>query len=352
VSRYTPTVDLLIQANTLSLLLYGATLVLRGTLSVGDLVAFSGLLTQFSTHVTNMSTIVNTLQESLIGARRVFEVLDAKTEIMNPAQPRVVARSSGHVRFEAVTFGYDPKRAALSGIDLEVKPGELVALFGAAGAGKSTLLSMIPRFYDPDRGRVLVDGIDVRELDLNALRRTISVVFQETFLFSNTVAANIAFGHPEASRAQIEHVARVACAHEFIERLPDGYDTLLGERATNLSGGQRQRLAIARALLIDPRILLLDDPTAALDAHTTREILTSLKAAGAGRTTFLVTHRPLLLKQADRVIVLHGGRVVQQGTPFLLATQSGPYRDALQLHAHDDEPPTSRQPMAAQDSAV
>jgi ABC-type multidrug transport system fused ATPase/permease subunit len=352
VSRYTPSVDLLIHANTLSLLLYGGTLVVRGRLSVGDLVAFGALLQQFSTHVTNLSTIVNTLQESLIGARRVFEVLDAETEIVSPPQPCPLARVTGQVRFENVTFGYAPGRAAVSGIDFSVQPGQCIALFGAAGAGKSTLLSLIPRFYDPDQGRVLLDGVDVRELDLNTLRRAVAVVFQETFLFSHSVAANIAFGHPEASRAQIERAARIACAHDFIEALPAGYDTLLGERASNLSGGQRQRLAIARALLTDPPILLLDDPTAALDAHTTREILTSLKAAGAGRTTFLVTHRPLLLKQADRVLVLAHGRVLQQGTPFELSQLPGPYRDALRLHAHDEPPRLPAARTARQDTTL
>jgi ATP-binding cassette subfamily B protein len=334
VSRYTPTVDLLVQTNLVSLLLYGGVLVVRGRLTLGDLVVFAGLLQQFSTYVTSMSTIVNTLQESLIGARRVFEVLDAPTEIISPSQPHAIERVRGHIRFDDVTFGYGSNAPALRGVSFEAHPGECIALYGAAGAGKSTLLSLIPRFYDPDRGAVSVDGIDVRSLDLDLLRRSTAVVFQETFLFSHTVAANIAFGHPRATAAQIEQAARLACAHEFIEHLPHGYDTVLGELATQLSGGQRQRLAIARALLTDPTILLLDDATAALDTETTREILGSLRTAAIGRTTLMVTHHPALLRLADRILVLDRGRIVQSGTHLELSAVSGPYRELLRIHDH------------------
>jgi ATP-binding cassette subfamily B protein len=336
VSRYTPTVDLLIHTNLVSLLLYGGLLVVRRELSLGDLVVFAGLLQQLSTHVTNMATIVNTLQESLIGAGRVFEVLDADTEVSSLREPTALPRLRGHVRFEDVGFAYDAAHHALKKLSFEARPGECVAIYGAAGAGKTTLLSLIPRFYDPTHGAVYVDGVDVRTLDLELLRRSTAVVFQETFLFSHTVGANIAFGHPEASRAQIERAARLAAAHEFIERLPEGYDTVLGELATSLSGGQRQRLAIARALLTEPRILLLDDPTAALDAETTQEILESLRTAAVGRTTFMVTHRPALLQQADRILVLAHGQLVQQGTHTELCTRPGPYREALCLIAHEE----------------
>jgi ATP-binding cassette subfamily B protein len=329
VSWFTPSIDLLTQLNVAALLLYGGLLVTDERLTVGELIVFAGLLAQFTTHVSTMSTIMNTLQESLIGARRVFEVLDAPIDVEAPRLPQALARYAGHIKFENVSFGYTRGRDALTQIDLEVRPGECVALFGAAGAGKSSLLSLVPRFYDVTEGRVSVDGVDVREHDLSVLRRQTAFVFQETFLFSNTVAANIAFGHPEASRAQIERAARQAAAHEFILGLPKGYDTMLGEYAVNLSGGQRQRLAIARALLTCPRMLLLDDPTAALDAETTLQILASLRSAAEGRTTLLVTHRPQLLKQADRVVVLAHGRIVQQGTHVELLRVDGPYRRAL-----------------------
>lgn len=329
-SRFSATIDVLTHLNVATLLAYGGLSVVRGTLSVGELVVFAGLLQQFSTHVTTMSTIVNTLQESLIGARRVFEVLDTETEVVSPARPTPHEHFVGHVRFERVCFGYG-ERPSLTQIDLEAQPGECIALFGAAGAGKSTLLSLIPRFYDVESGRVLVDGIDVRELSLASLRKHTAFVFQETFLFSNTIAANIAFGHPQASPAQIEQAARLARAHDFIVALPHGYDTLLGELATNLSGGQRQRIAIARALLSDPRILLLDDPTAALDAETTREFLETLETAARGRTTFIATHRPQLLERVDRILVLEQGRVVQHGSHAELLRRDGPYRRAIEL---------------------
>jgi ATP-binding cassette subfamily B protein len=329
VSRFTPAIDLLTLGNVTALLFYGGMLVAHGRLTVGELLVFAGLLQQFSTQVSTMSTIMNTLQESLIGARRVFEVLDTKVEVAAPADPVTLPALAGHIRFDDVSFGYETDKPVLTQLSFEARPGECVALFGAAGSGKSSLLSLVPRFYDVTAGTVSVDGVDVRRLGLEALRSHTAFVFQETFLFSNTVAANIAFGHPEATRTQIERAARQAFAHEFIERLPQGYDTVLGELATNLSGGQRQRIAIARALLTDPRILLLDDPTAALDAETTQQILGTLAGAARGRTTLLVTHRPQLLKSADRVLVLEHGRLVQQGTHSELMRVDGPYRRAL-----------------------
>src|SRR5262249_45506432 len=188
-------------------------------------------------------------------------------------------------------------------VDFEVKPGQCIAIAGATGAGKSTLLSLIPRFYDPTAGRVTIDGVDIREVGLDELRRTIGLVFQESFLFSNTVLANIAFGHPEATREQIEQAAKIAAAHNFIENLPQGYDTVIGEYGSNLSGGQRQRIAIARAILLEPSILILDDATAAVDPHTEHEILQAMDGAMRGRTTFVVAHRLSTLRRAHRVVV-------------------------------------------------
>ena len=336
VSLFTPAVGLLTRVNLGVLLGYGGWLVIHGQLPLGTgLVVFAGLLDQFSGQVNQVATLVNSVQQSLVGARRVFEILDAPLEVHDAPHAPACPRPGGAVRFEAVSFGYTSAEPVLREIDLDVRPGQCVAILGATGSGKSTLRSLIPRFYDPTSGRVLIGGTDVRELRLDDLRRNIGIVFQESFLFSNTVAANIAFGHPEASPAQIEKAARVAAAHEFITQLPHGYDTVLGESGNTLSGGQRQRLAIARAVLLEPAILLLDDPTAAIDSDTEQEILTALETAMAGRTTFIVAHRLSTLRRADFIIVMEAGRIVQRGTHAELMRQPGPYLRVAELQLLD-----------------
>ena len=286
--------------------------------------------------MNNVAAIVNSAQQSLIGARRVFEILDAPIEVKSAPDATRQAKLQGEVRFERVSFAYDGAEAVVRDIDLVVRPGECVAILGATGAGKSVLMSLVPRFFDPTAGRVLVDGIDVRKLDLDDLRRNIGLVFQESFLFSNTVAANIAFGHPQATREQIEKAARIAAAHDFIMRLPKGYDTVLGESGNSLSGGQRQRLAIARAVLLEPAILLLDDPTAAIDSETEHEIFEALDRAIAGRTTFIVAHRLSTLRRADFIIVMENGRIVQRGTHEQLMREQGPYLHVASLQLVDN----------------
>jgi ABC-type multidrug transport system fused ATPase/permease subunit len=336
VSLFSPAVSLIGQLNLVILLFVGGWALRRGALSLGDLIVFAGLLQQFSGQITNLATVVNTLQQSLIGARRVFEVLDAPIAVQSPP---VAARPElrGALRFEGLSFAYKPGVPVLEGLDLEVEAGTRVAILGETGAGKTTLLAMIPRFYDPSAGRVLLDGHDVRHLDLAHLRRQIGVVFQETFLFSDSVAGNIAFGQPDAKREQIEQAARIAHAHDFIMALPRGYDTRIGEGGHGLSGGQRQRLALARALLLAPRILLLDDPAAALDPGTEEELFGALDQAMEGRTTFVIAHRPSTLRRADRIIVLDEGRIVQHGTHEQLLAQPGPYRRVLGLVEADEK---------------
>jgi ATP-binding cassette subfamily B protein len=342
VSRFGPTIQFITQVDIAILLLYGGHLVGKGALTLGDLVVFAGLMQQFAGQVSSMAGVVNTLQQSLTGARRVFEVLDAPLEVESPKEPRPLPKVRGSVRFEKVAFGYDPSEPVLEELDFEIAPGECVAIFGATGAGKTTLLGLIPRFHDPTAGRVCIDGVDVREVDLDALRRQIGLVFQESLLFKATIAENIAFGHPEATRAAIERAATIAGAHRFISELPEGYDTPLEEGAVNLSGGQRQRLAIARALLLEPRILLLDDPTTAVDPETEHEVLSAIDLATQGRTTILVANRLSTLRRADRILVLHDHRIVEAGSHRELIARRGLYFHAASLQAPDSQfPPPS-----------
>jgi ATP-binding cassette subfamily B protein len=297
---------------------------------------FAGLLQQFSGQVTNLANVANSIQQSLIAASRVFEVLDTPSEIVSPTGGASLPKARGEVEFRHVTFGYDPAAPVLNDVNLHVTPGMCVAVLGATGSGKTTLMSLVPRFYDPQGGQVLVDGLDVRTMDLDDLRRNVGVVFQESFLFSMSVARNIAFGHPQATPEQIERAAHVAAAHRFIRDLPNGYDTVLREAGADLSGGQRQRLAIARAILLEPAILLLDDPTAAIDPQTEEEIMTAMESAMLGRTTFVIAHRLSTLKRADMVVVLEAGRIVQCGTHEQLMAAAGPYRRAARLQVADD----------------
>lgn len=338
ISIFIPSMGVLSQLCQAILLAYGGMLVVRGELALGTgLVAFATLLAQFAQQISGLAAIANSLQESLAGARRVFEVLDMPEEVTD--RPNALALETGkvrgHIRFENVGFdhGQDP---VLQEISFEAKPGQCVAIFGATGSGKSSLLSLIPRFYDPTAGRITLDGHDLRDLELNSLRRSVGMVFQETFLFKGTVAENIAFGSPNASPEQIERAARIAAAHDFIMELPHGYQTVMGEAGITLSGGQRQRLAIARAVLFNPPVLILDDPTAAMDAGTEHEIAEALESALKGRTTFLVAHRVSMLRRADLILVMHRGRIVQVGTHASLSAEPGLY--ALAMNPNPIEP--------------
>jgi ATP-binding cassette subfamily B protein len=333
---FTPLTQLLSQLSLVVLFGYGGWLYVKGQIPLGSgLVVFAGLLQQFNGQVATISTIANSVQQSLAAARRVFEVLDTPLGVETKSGAIVPGRLTGHIIFDNVTFGYDPAAPVLRDVSFEAKPGQIIGIFGMTGAGKSTLLGLIPRFYDPQQGRILVDGQDLRDLDLDACRRQMGLVYQESFLFSNTVSANIAFGNPHATQEQIEQAARVACAHDFIMALPRGYATVLGESGVDLSGGQRQRLALARALLLQPPILILDDPTASVDAKTEHEIVGALRLAMANRTAFIVSSRLSLLRRADLILVLEEGRLHQVGRHEELARWPGVYRETALLQLMD-----------------
>jgi ATP-binding cassette subfamily B protein len=337
VSLFSPSVDLLTQINIIILLACGGYLVIINQLALGaGLIVFLGLLQQFSGQVNALAGILDNLQQSVAAAERVFEILDAPVEIRSPPQAVKVRRAQGRIAFKGVSFEYTPGERVIDNLEFEAQPGQFIGILGATGSGKSTLLSLIPRFYDVKMGAILLDGKDIRSYDLDDLRRQAGVVFQESFLFSNTIAANLSFGHPAATREEIVKAARIAAAHDFIAALPQGYDTVIGEAGCDLSGGQRQRLAIARSILLDPPILLLDDPTAAVDAETEKEIFEGIESAMRSRTTFMVTHRISGMKHADVILVLQRGQIVQRGTHAELLKVKGHYRRAALLQLEDE----------------
>jgi ATP-binding cassette subfamily B protein len=270
------------------------------------------------------------VQRAVAASRRVVDVLSAEPAVVERPRPQPFP-DRADVRFEGVRFAYDGERPILDGFDLEIPAGTSLALVGATGSGKSTAAALLARFYDTDAGTVAIGGVDVRELQLEALRRNVGLVFEETFLFGDTVRGNVGFAVPEADENEIERAARLAGAAEFVERLPERYDTVLGERGFSLSGGQRQRIAIARTILADPQVLILDDATSAVDATKEHEIRSALAQVMEGRTTLVIAHRPATVALADRVAVVDGGRVVEQGTHAELVARSPRYRRLLAL---------------------
>jgi len=320
------TVPALAQVAVLAL---GGWLALHGRISVGTFLAFSSYLIQLVAPVRMLSALLVVAQQARAGVERIFDILDANPDVEERQDAQVLPELTGEVVFDDVSFGYQRSRPVLAGFNLRVAPGETVALVGASGSGKSTVAMLLPRFYDAQAGGVRVDGVDVRDVTFDSLRRQVGVVFEETFLFSDTVRANIAYGRPDATDDEIVAAARAAEAHEFLSALTDGYDTVLGERGLTLSGGQRQRVALARALLTDPRILVLDDATSAIDSRVEEEIHATLRRLLQGRTTLLVAHRRSTLRLADRIAVVDGGAVVDIGTHAELLVRSPLYRALL-----------------------
>jgi ABC-type multidrug transport system fused ATPase/permease subunit len=317
-------VPLLAQA---AVLLVGARMVAHGSLTVGSFVSFNLYLALLVMPLRSLGMWIGQAQRATAAGERIFQVLDEPEEIADKTAAVELPPGDGEIRFENVSFSYLPGRPVLEHVDLALDAGTTLALIGHTGSGKTTLASLVPRFYDVGTGRVLVDGVDVRDVTLASLRREIGVIPQDPFLFSTTVRENIAFGRPEMTDAEIERVARLAQAHEFVERLPQGYETVIGERGITLSGGQRQRVAIARALAVDPRILILDDATASVDATTEAQIRAGLREVMSGRTTLIIAHRLSTIALADEVVVVDDGRIAARGTHDELFETSSVYRE-------------------------
>jgi ABC-type multidrug transport system fused ATPase/permease subunit len=326
-ARYSPLLDLLPQLAFAVIILAGGLLVIDGNLSLGGFVTYNLYLALLIWPLRMIGMWIGQYQRAVASGERIFQVLDERSEITDPADPLDLPTGGGELRFEGLTFGYDADRPVLRHLDLDVAPGSTIALIGRTGSGKTTLASLIPRFYDPQEGRVLLDGADVRDLRLADLRGAIATVAEDTFLFSTTIAANIAYGKPGATREDVVAAARKAQAHEFIEALPKGYDTVVGERGLTLSGGQRQRLSIARALLVDPRVLILDDATASVDASTEARIRRALETVMEGRTTIIVAHRLSTIALADEIVVLEDGRVAARGRHEELVDSNAVYAE-------------------------
>ena len=339
---YRPAVFYVGQLGLLSVVAITSYRALYGAIAIGMIYTVFRWSRMLTGNMQMIARMASTLEHSLVSAERVFEILDARTEVKAPKEPEPMPKGRGRVVFEDVVFGYDDE-PVLKGVSLDIQAGTNVALVGATGSGKSTLIRLLPRFYDPQQGRILIDGVDIRSVQAEQLRAEIGFVFQDTFLFSASLADNIAFGVPEAEKRAIEDVARRAQVDEFAATFQDGYDTAVGERGISLSGGQRQRVAIARALLVDPRILILDDATASVDATTERAIQDGLAEVMEDRTTFIIAHRITTVKHADLVLVMDDGQIVQQGMHADLLAVEGPYRDFVRMQWQlglDDEEAT------------
>ena len=330
---FLPALELVPALVQVLVLWFGGQRVIDGDLSLGGFVAFNAYVVILVWPLRVLGQRISTLQNALAAAERIVEAVEEEPAVVDPPEPRSLdtAPHGADVRFAGVRFGYDERSPVLDGFDLHVEPGASVALVGGTSSGKTTVAALLARFYDVQAGAVLLDDIDVRELPLRQLRQAIALVTDETYLFTDSVRANIAFGREEASDAEIEAAARAAGAHEFIVDLPNGYDTLLGERGYSLSGGQRQRVAIARAIVADPDVLVLDDATSSVDATKEHEIRAALEDVMQGRTTIVIAHRPATIALAERVVVLEGGRVVEEGKHEELLARSARYRALLAL---------------------
>lgn len=336
-ANYWPLFTLILSVAILLLLWFGGPKVISGEMTVGSLFAMISYVLMLNAPVSHLGFLVNLAATAAAAAGRVFEIIDMPNEIIEAPDAVELGNVRGEVHFENVSFSYSQGRSTLEDINFEAAPGQMVALIGPTGSGKSTITNLIPRFYDPTAGRVLIDGVDVRKVKLRDLRQHIGIVLQTPFLFNATIAENIAYGKPDASMEEIEAAAQAAAAHKFILQFPLGYKTMVGERGVTLSGGQKQRIAIARAILRNPRIMILDDSTSSVDTETEHIIQQALSVIMQGRTTFVIAQRLLTLKSADMIFVLDQGRIVQRGTHIELLGQPGLYREIYDLQLRDQE---------------
>jgi ABC-type multidrug transport system fused ATPase/permease subunit len=337
-AKMMPTTMVLVTLGTILIIWFGGLMVLNHQISLGELVAFNSYMMLMSLPAGQLSWLVNAGSEASAGFRRTLDILDLTPEIHSAADAIQLQELRGEVEFRKVSFNYAGEDTpALYDIDQKVNPNQIIALIGLTGSGKTTLVNLIPRFYDVSEGAVLVDGHDVRQLELTMLRKQIGIVLQSTLLFSATMQENIAYGRPEASFEEVIAAARAAQAHDFIMSLPKNYQTVVGERGVTLSGGQRQRVAIARALLTNPRILILDDSTSSVDSETEHLIQAALERLMENRTTFVIAQRLSSVKRADLILVLEHGRIVQRGTHSDLLHQEGLYRQIYDLQLRDQE---------------
>lgn len=343
-AAFLPFIDALPVLGLVGILWWGGHRVLDGHLTVGDIVEANAYVLMLTWPLRMIGMLLGQLPRATAAAGRIAAILATAPRVTDPPRPVPLPEGPGEVRFEDVRFAYPGGATVLDGFDLAIRGGEAVALVGATASGKSTVVRLLPRFYDVDGGRVLLDGVDVRALRLADLRASVGIVFEDTFLFSDTVRANIAFADPTAPMEMIERAARLAGAHDFVTQLPDGYQTVIGEQGYSLSGGQRQRIAIARAILADPRVLVLDDATSAVDPTKEHEIRGALREVMRGRTTLIVAHRPATIALADRVVLIDGGRIVAEGTHDELLARSDRYREVL---ARAETPSVAAPPVPA-----
>ncbi len=342
-AKLSPLVEVIVAVGTALVLWFGARMVLDGSLSAGALVVFILYLGKMYKPMQELSKMTDTYSKAAVGYERIREVLDTELEAKDLPGARLVPRFKGKIEFEKVCFSYEPASPVLNDVSFTVEPGQVAALVGPTGEGKSTIISLIPRFYEPTSGVIKIDGYDVRQLKRQSIRQQISFVLQETLLFHAPVWQNIAYGKPEASRAEILRAAEIALAHEFIEKMPEGYDTMIGERGVTLSGGQRQRIAIARAVIRDTPILILDEPTSGLDAESEKLVFEALDRLMEGRTAIVIAHRLSTIRRADIILVLKDGAIIETGKHEDLLKAGGLYAEfyEIQFRGDKDEPVSS-----------